>query len=37
MLQALSKEVGFIPLTDEEAMATKTKWEQFLASVHPAQ
>ena len=33
----LSKEVGFIPLTDEETMATKTKWEQFLASVHSAQ
>jgi phosphate transport system substrate-binding protein len=33
----LSKEVGFIPLTDEEAVATKTKWDQFVASVHTAQ
>jgi phosphate transport system substrate-binding protein len=29
----LTKEVGFIPLTDEETAATKAKWDQFVASV----
>ena len=33
----LAKEVGFIPLTDEETAATKAKWDQFLASVNKAQ
>lgn len=33
----LSKEVGFIPLTDDEGITTKSKWDQFLATVHPAQ
>jgi len=30
----LAKEVGFIPLTDEETASTKAKWDQFLASVN---
>jgi phosphate transport system substrate-binding protein len=29
----LTKEVGFIPLTDEETAATKAKWDQFVAAV----
>ena len=33
----LSEEVGFIPLTDEEVASAKDKWEQFIASITPAQ
>lgn len=30
---ALTAEVGFIPLTDEETVAVKAKWEAFVASM----
>jgi phosphate transport system substrate-binding protein len=33
----LTSEVGFIPLTDEEIAASKTKWESFITSVTPPQ
>jgi phosphate transport system substrate-binding protein len=33
---ALSEEVGFIPQTEEETTAVKTKWAEFMAS-HPAE
>ncbi|HJW29002.1 MAG TPA: PstS family phosphate ABC transporter substrate-binding protein [Saprospiraceae bacterium] len=33
----LTKEVGFIPMTDEETAASKTKWEQFVASLSSPQ
>lgn len=32
-MNALSEEVGFIPLTDEETTAVKSKWEGFVASL----
>lgn len=34
-VNALSEEVGYIPLTDEELAEVKSQWEQFVAS-HPA-
>ena len=33
---ALAEEVGFIPQTEEETTAVKTKWAEFMAS-HPAE
>ncbi len=32
---ALSAEVGFIPLTEEETTTVKTKWESFITSLTP--
>jgi len=34
---ALSKEVGYIPMTDEETASVKTKWEEFIKSLALAQ
>lgn len=33
----LSTEVGFIPLTDEETIAVKAKWESFISSLAASQ
>lgn len=33
----LTEEVGFIPLTTEEAAATRSKWDQFLSTVSTTQ
>ena len=34
-VNTLSAEVGFIPLTDEETIAVKAKWESFVTSLTP--
>lgn len=36
-MNALSEEVGFIPVTDEEAATSKSKWENFVSTVAPPQ
>ena len=36
-VNALSEEVGYIPLTDEETSSAKAKWEEFITSVSAPQ
>jgi hypothetical protein len=33
----LTKDVGFIPLADDELTGVKSKWEEFLKTLAPVQ